>query len=62
MKLYMHLIIQKLKLLFGDQKRLQGLENLKDVKKIITSYTPDDNFISFSEFIKDHSTNGQILK
>jgi len=44
------------KLLFGDQKRLQGLENLKDVKKIITSYTPDDNFISFSEFIKDQSS------
>ena len=44
------------RLLFGDQKRLQGLENLKDVKKIITSYTPDDNFISFSEFIKDHSS------
>ncbi len=44
------------KLLFGDQKRLQGLENLKDVKKIITSYTPDENFISFSDFIKDHSS------
>ena len=44
------------KLLFGDQKRLQGLEKLKDVKKIITSYTPDDNFISFSEFIKDQSS------
>ena len=44
------------KLLFGDQKRLKGLENLKDVKKIITSYTPDDNFISFSEFIKDQSS------
>ena len=44
------------KLLFGDQKRLQGLENLKDVKKIITSYTPNDNFVSFSEFIKDHSS------
>ena len=44
------------KLLFGDQKRLQGLENLKDVKKIITSYTPDDNLISFSEFIKDQSS------
>ena len=44
------------KLLFGDQKRLQGLESLKDVKKIITSYTPDDNFISFSEFIKDQSS------
>ena len=44
------------KLLFGDQKRLQGLENLKDVKKVITSYTPDENFISFSDFIKDHSS------
>ena len=43
------------KLLFGDQKRLQGLESLKDVKKVITSYTPDENFISFSDFIKDHS-------
>ena len=44
------------KLLFGDQKRLQGLESLKDVKKVITSYTPDENFISFSDFIKDHSS------
>ena len=44
------------KLLFGDQKRLQGLENLKGVKKVITSYTPDENFISFSDFIKDHSS------
>ena len=44
------------KLLFGDQKRHQGLENLKDVKKVITSYTPDENFISFSDFIKDHSS------
>ena len=44
------------KLLFGDQKRLQGLESLKDVKKVITSYTPDENFISFSDFIKDNSS------
>jgi len=43
------------KLLFGDQKRLQGLQNL-NVKKIITSYTPDDNFVSFTDFIKDHSS------
>ena len=50
------------KLLFGDQKRLQGLENLKDVKKIITSYTPDDNFVSFSEFIKDHSSEWPDIK
>ena len=44
------------KLLFGDQKRLQGLENLVKVKKIITSYTPDINFICFTDFIKDHSS------
>ena len=44
------------KVLFGDQKRLKGLESLQDVKKIVTSYTPDDNFISFNDFIKDHST------
>tara|TARA_Y100000768_G_C23989291_1_gene691112 strand:- start:3621 stop:5306 length:1686 start_codon:yes stop_codon:yes gene_type:complete len=44
------------KILFGDQKRLKGLESLKKVKKIITSYTPDNNFICFSDFIKDHSS------
>ena len=44
------------KVLFGDQKRLQGLENLQNVKKIITSYTPDKNFISFNNFIQDHSS------
>jgi acyl-CoA synthetase (AMP-forming)/AMP-acid ligase II len=43
------------KVLFGDQKRLKGLESLQDVKKIVTSYTSDDNFISFTDFIKDHS-------
>ena len=43
------------KVLFGDQKRLKGLESLQDVKKIVTSYTPDDSFISFTDFIKDHS-------
>ena len=43
------------KVLIGDQKRLKGLESLQDVKKIVTSYTPDDNFISFTDFIKDHS-------
>ena len=50
------------KLLFGDQKRLQGLESLKDVKKVITSYTPDENFISFSDFIKDHSSEWPDIK
>ena len=43
------------KVLFGDQKRLKGLESLQDVKKIVTSYTPDDSFILFTDFIKDHS-------
>ena len=43
------------KVLFGDQKRLKGLESLQDVKKIVTSYTPDNSFISFTDFIKDHS-------
>ena len=42
------------KLLFGDTKRLQGLDSLPDVKKIVTSYTQDDSFTSFSDFIKDH--------
>ena len=43
------------KLLFADKKRLQGLESTPHVKKIITSYTPDDSFISFSDFIEGHS-------
>ena len=42
------------KLIFGDQKRLQGLESI-EITKIITSYTPDDNFIDFKDFIKDKS-------
>ena len=42
------------KLIFGDQKRLQGLESI-EITKIITSYTPDDNFINFKDFIKDKS-------
>ncbi len=42
------------KLIFGDQKRLQGLETI-EITKIITSYTPDDNFIDFKDFIKDKS-------
>ncbi len=38
------------KVLFGDQKRLKGLDSLNNVKKIITSYTPDDAFLSFDYF------------
>jgi acyl-CoA synthetase (AMP-forming)/AMP-acid ligase II len=41
------------KILFADQKRMQGLDSLVDVKKIITTYTPDPSYESFSEFIKD---------
>ena len=43
------------KVLFGDQKRLKGLESLTNVKKIITTYTPDDSFESFYNFTKNHS-------
>ena len=43
------------KVLFGDIKRLKGLDTLNNVKKIITSYTPDDAFLSFDDFINDHS-------
>jgi acyl-CoA synthetase (AMP-forming)/AMP-acid ligase II len=42
------------KLIFGDQKRLQGLESI-DITKIITSYTPDDNFLDFKQFIEGKS-------
>jgi acyl-CoA synthetase (AMP-forming)/AMP-acid ligase II len=45
------------KLLFADQKRMQGLDSLNNVKKIITTYTPDSSFTNFSDFIKDHSTS-----
>ena len=43
------------KVLFGDQKRLKGLESLTNVKKIITTYTPDGSFESFDDFTKNHS-------
>ena len=42
-------------MIFGDKKRLQGLESLTDVKKIITTYTPDENFTSIQSFIEDYS-------
>jgi len=53
------------KVLFGDQKRLKGLDSLNNVKKIITSYTPDEAFLSFDDFIRDHSgewTNIEISR
>ncbi len=42
------------KLLLADQKRLQGLESIK-ITKIISSYTPDETFTDFKEFIKNES-------
>ena len=42
------------KLLIADSKRLQGLETLTNVTKIVTSYTPDSSFTSFDEFISKH--------
>ena len=34
---------------------MQGLESLNDVKKIVTSYTPDPVYKSFSDFINEQS-------
>jgi len=45
------------KLLFADKKRMQGLESLENIKKIVTTYTPDSSFKSFSDFIKENSTS-----
>ena len=42
------------KLLIADSKRLQGLESLPNVTKIVTSYTPDSSFTSFDDFIFEH--------
>ena len=42
------------KLLIADSKRLQGLDSLPNVKKIVTSYTPDSSFTSFDEFVSEH--------
>tara|TARA_A100001011_G_scaffold359326_1_gene405760 strand:- start:14 stop:1690 length:1677 start_codon:yes stop_codon:yes gene_type:complete len=43
------------KLLIGDSKRLQGLESLPNLTKIVTSYTPDSSFTSFDAFISEHN-------
>ena len=44
------------KLIFADKKRMQGLESLKDVKKIVTTYNPDTQFELFSDFIDKQPT------
>ena len=42
------------KVLIADSKRLQGLESLANVTKIVTSYSPDSSFTSFDDFISEH--------
>ena len=42
------------KLIFGDLKRLQGLESI-DITKIVSSYTPDETFTDFKDFIDGKS-------
>ena len=44
------------KLLIADSKRLKGLDGLNELKKIITSYSHDESYEKFDDFIKDHST------
>jgi acyl-CoA synthetase (AMP-forming)/AMP-acid ligase II len=39
------------KLLIADKKRLQGLESMPDVIKVVTTYADDENFTSFNSFV-----------
>lgn len=39
------------KFLFADSKRLKGLESLPTIQKVVTSYTPEDSFECFKDFI-----------
>ncbi|NDA30345.1 MAG: long-chain fatty acid--CoA ligase, partial [Alphaproteobacteria bacterium] len=50
------------KLLIADSKRLQGLESLPNVKKIVTSYTPDSSFTSFDDFISGHDKTFPVVE
>ena len=45
------------KLLIADERRLKGLESLPKVKKISTTYAPDDSFILFNDFINGHDSS-----
>ena len=45
------------KLLIADKKRLQGLESIRDVIKVVTSYADDENFTSFNSFVEGQSSS-----
>ena len=45
------------KLLIADKKRLQGLESMPDVIKVVTTYADDENFISFNSFVEGQSSS-----
>ena len=45
------------KLLIADKKRLQGLESMPDVIKVVTSYADDENFTSFNSFVEGQSSS-----
>ena len=45
------------KLLIADKKRLQGLESMPDVIKVVTTYADDENFTSFNSFVEGQSSS-----
>ena len=45
------------KLLIADKKRLQGLESMPDVIKVVTTYADDENFTSFKSFVEGQSSS-----
>ena len=45
------------KLLIADKKRLQGLESMTDVMKVVTSYADDENFTSFNSFVEGQASS-----
>jgi acyl-CoA synthetase (AMP-forming)/AMP-acid ligase II len=45
------------KLLIADKKRLQGLESMPDVIKVVTTYADDENFTSFNSFVGGQSSS-----
>ena len=45
------------KLLIADKKRLQGLESMPDVIKVVTTCADDENFTSFNSFVEGQSSS-----
>ena len=45
------------KLLIADKKRLQGLESMTEVMKVVTSYADDENFTSFNSFVEGQASS-----